>query len=89
MNLVFPNECRSFIPTKNHVRFWGYVDAIEITFMVEEDALRKIYPSLESSEKALLDVFDSSVEKIHETARAVYKRSRDRAYAYVLKASDF
>ena len=89
MSLAFPNECRSFIPTKNHVRFWGHINAIEITFLVEEGALRKICPTVESTEKALLEAFDSSVEKIHQVACDVYKRGRDRSYIYLLSASDF
>ncbi len=89
MTLEFPNTSRSFEATKNRIRFWGYDSAIEITFFVEVAALMKLCPEVSSTEIDLLDAFDSTVERIHQMASAVYGRSRDRSYVYALAADDF
>jgi hypothetical protein len=89
MTLEFPNQSRSFEATKNRVRFWGYDSAIEITFFMEEEALMKICSEASSTEIALLDAFDYTMEQIHQTARKIYERSRDHSYVYVLAANDF
>lgn len=77
MSLEFPNQNRSFEPSKNRIRFWGYDGALEITFFVEGAALMKISPDAGLSETALLDAFDTMLEHIHHVARKVYKRSHE------------
>ncbi len=89
MSLEFPNQSRSFEATKNRVRFWGYDSAIEITFFMEGDALMKLCPEADSAETGLLDAFDNALERIHQTARKVYQRGRERSCVHVLAAKDF
>lgn len=88
MTLEFPNRSRSFETPENRIRFWGYDSAIEVTLFIEKATLIKISPDTGSTENALLDTFDSAVERIHQVARKTYKR-RDQLYVYVLSADDF
>ena len=39
MRLSFPNPSRSFDATTNRARLWGYDNAIEVSFLVEEGVL--------------------------------------------------
>jgi hypothetical protein len=39
--LNFPNQSRVFDPTRRAVRFWGHDSAMEWSFFVTEDALRR------------------------------------------------
>ena len=87
MTLNFPNESRSYDSTRNLIRFWGYDSALEISFFVEVSALNKLDPMTRSEESEFLEAFDASRDRIHETARKVYSRSRKDAY--VLAAADF
>ena len=87
MALNFPNESRSYDSTRNLIRFWGYDSALEISFFVEVSALNKLDPVARSEEAEFLEAFDASRDRIHETARKVYSRSRKDAY--VLAAADF
>lgn len=92
MTLNFPNESRSFDANRNRVRFWGYDGAIEISFFVEADALRKLGPlSPESSdvEALFLQVFDAARERIYKVADNVHTRRPSGSYAYSLAAADF
>jgi hypothetical protein len=87
MALNFPNESRSYDSTRNLIRFWGYDSALEISFFVEVSALNKLDPMARSVESEFLEAFDAARDRIHETARKVYSRSRKDAY--VLAAADF
>ena len=87
MTLNFPNESRSYDSTRNLIRFWGYDSALEISFFVEVSALDKLDPVARSVEAEFLEAFDAARDRIHETARKVYARSRKDAY--VLAAADF
>ena len=87
MTLNFPNESRSYDSTRNLIRFWGYDSALEISFFVEVSALNKLDPVERSAEAEFLEAFDAARDRIHETARKVYSRSRKDAY--VLAAADF
>ena len=87
MTLNFPNESRSYDSTRNLIRFWGYDSALEISFFIEVNALNKLDPVARSVEAELLEAFDAARDRIHETARKVYSRSRKDAY--VLTAADF
>lgn len=84
--LNFPNASRSFDPTRDRVRFWGYDRSLEIAFFVEGAALRSSLPGTESQEADLLRAFDRMVDRIYEAARAAY--ARDYRSAYVLTAED-
>jgi hypothetical protein len=91
MTLNFPNPSRSVDTTKDRVRFWGYDKAMEISFFVEADALRKLCPEMTHLEAGLLKAFDAVRKRIHEVAGEVYVRGGGGkgTYAYVLAAKDF
>ena len=59
MTLNFPNQSRSYDATLRAVRFWGYDGAMEASFYVNEDALKRIQPGLRSDEAGILAAFDS------------------------------
>ena len=43
MALSFPNQSRSFDATRCAVRFWGHDSAMEASFFVTDDALRRTF----------------------------------------------
>ena len=87
--LKFPNPSRSFDPSKNRVRFWGYDSAIEVSFFVEESALKLLRPKMGNVEAEFLSTFDAARLRIHKVAEKVYVRSGRGATAYGLAAKDF
>ena len=89
MSISFPNATRSYDPVKGRVRFWGYDGAIEISFFVDENAVRKLYAISNCTEHEVLAAFDAVRKHIHLAAAKVYTRSRKGGYAYSLSASDF
>ena len=80
MSLSFPNQSRSYDATLRAVRFWGHDGAMEVSFFVNEDALKRIEPSMRSDESGLLTAFDSHRPLIYAVATKVYRRSRKGAY---------
>jgi Protein of unknown function (DUF1488) len=44
MAINFPNHTRSYDATRGAVRFWGYDSAMETSFFVSEEALKRIRP---------------------------------------------
>ena len=90
MTLSFPNNSRSFDEAKNRVRFWGYDSAIEISFIVEGDALKKCSQQLCNTEAEFLKAFDATRQRIHEVAEKVYSnRPKPGSYSYMLGTKDF
>ena len=87
MTISFPNESRSFDATRRAVRFWGYDSAMEVSFFVDAEALRRIQPGTSSDEVALLDAFDLNRERIFATAAKVYAGRHKGSYD--LTAIDF
>jgi len=87
MTLNFPNASRSYDPTEGFIRFWGRDGALEVSFFVEESALRQIAPGARNDEAAALKIFDANRERIFKAARTVYSHRRKGSYALV--ASDF
>ncbi len=85
--LNFPNQSRVFDPTRRAVRFWGYDGAMEWSFFVTEDALRRLQPELRRDETSLLDAFDSNRTLIYAAAMKAYARGRKGSYE--LAATDF
>lgn len=83
--LNFPNASRSFDPTRDRVRFWGYDRSLEVSFFVEASALRSLVPEVGNREADLLRAFDRLVDRIHEAARAAYARNRQDAYVLTLE----
>jgi hypothetical protein len=91
MPLSFPNPSRSFDESGSRIRFWGYDRAIEVSFFVEFDALKRLSPGMATAEAGFLKAFDETRKRIHEAADEVYARAgRGKgAYAYVLSAKHF
>ncbi len=90
MTLSFPNSSRSFDEAKNRVRFWGYDSAMEISFFVEGNALKRFSPQMGSTEAGFLKAFDAARQQIHEVAEKVYARGRKNgSYSFNLAAADF
>jgi hypothetical protein len=87
MSLSFPNASRSYDPTRQAVRFWGYDSAMERSFFVTDDALRRVQPDMQASEPGKLDAFDANRELICATARKIYMLGPKGSYELV--ADDF
>jgi hypothetical protein len=85
--LDFPNQSRVFDSTRRAVRFWGHDGAMEWSFYVTEDALRRLQPVMTRDEADLLAAFDSFRPAIEAAARKAYKRGRKGSYE--LAAADF
>ena len=83
----FPNRSRVYDPTRRAVRFWGYHNAMESSFFVTADALRRLQPSVQLDEASLLRTFDVHRELIHATAVKVHARGRKGSYDLV--SADF
>jgi len=80
MALMFPNRSRSYDGTRRAVRFWGYDSAMEWSFYVTEDALKRVQPSMGFDEAGLLAAFDSNRDLIYATAAKVYARGSKGSY---------
>ena len=87
MSLSFPNQSRSYDATLRAVRFWGHDGAIEASFFMNEDALKRIEPRVQSNESGLLRAFDSHRDLIYAAATKAYRRGRKGSYE--LTAADF
>jgi hypothetical protein len=87
MTLSFPNQSRSYDPTRHAVRFWGHDSAMETSFFVTEEALKQIAPEIDRDEAGLLDAFDRNRNRIYAAAAKVY--SRGRKGSYELDSKDF
>ena len=85
--LSFPNQSRVFDPTRRAVRFWGHDSAMEWSFFVTEDALKKLQPKPAHDEASLLLAFDSNRAAIQAVAVKLYRR--DRRGSYEILARDF
>ena len=89
MRLSFPNPSRSFDASRSCVLFWGYDSAIEVSFFVEANALKRLYPEMSDAKTAFLKAFDAARKQIHKITDKVYMRDRKGSYAYILAADDF
>jgi hypothetical protein len=87
MTLSFPNQSRSYDATRHAVRFWGHDSAMEASFFVNAEALKRIKPDMEFDEVGLLGAFDLNRKLIYATATKVYDRQRRGSYE--LMAADF
>ena len=83
MALRFPNNSRSYDATRRAVRFWGYDSAMEASFFVTEDALKRIEPGMTFDQTGALRVFDVNRRLIHATAAKVYARGHRGSYDIV------
>ena len=87
MSLSFPNQSRFYDATRCAVRFWGHDSAMEASFFVTDDALKRIEPDMRSDQAGLLDAFDLNRKLIYATAAKVYGRQRKGSYDLI--AADF
>jgi Protein of unknown function (DUF1488) len=87
MALTFPNHSRSYDATRHAVRFWGYDTAMERSFFVTDEALKRVQPSMRFDEAGLLSAFDANRDVIYATAAKVYARGPRGSYD--LTSSDF
>src|SRR5205823_12193792 len=78
--ISFPNQSRVFDPTRRAVRFWGHDSAMEWSFFVTEDALRRLQPNGPRDEAGLLLAFDANRALIYAAAMEAYKRERKASY---------
>ena len=80
MTLNFPNRSRFYDSTRRAVRFWGHDTALEATFFVTADALKRVQPNVPIDEAGLLSAFDANRDLIYATASKVYARGRKGSY---------
>jgi hypothetical protein len=85
--LNFPNPSRVFDSTRRAVRFWGHDSAMEWSFFITEDALKRLQPNSARDEAGLLLAFDANRAKIYAAAKTAY--ARERKGSYELAAADF
>jgi len=83
MDLIFPNDSRSYDVTRNAVRFWGYVSSIECSFFATVEALKQIHPTPVQDKASFLDAFDAHRDLIYKTAAKVFARGRKGSYELV------
>src|SRR6478672_2963710 len=83
MPLSFPNRSRSYDSTRRAVRFWGHDSAMEASFFVTEDALKRVQPDMRFDEPGLLGAFDANRDRIYAAAAKVYARGRRGSYDVV------
>ena len=81
--IEFPNHSRSYDQTRHAVRFWGHDSAIEASFFIDEDALRRIQPDARPDESGFLNAFDSNRDAICAAAARVYVRGSRGSYDLV------
>ena len=84
----FPNHSRSYDLTRRAVRFWGHDSAIEASFFINEDALKRIQPDARPDESGFLKAFDSNRDLICAAAAKLYVRASRRS-SYDLVAANF
>jgi hypothetical protein len=85
--LNFPNQSRFFDPSRRAIRFWGHDSAMEWSFSITEDALKRLQPDLQRDEADLLRAFDAHRSSIHAAAVKAYNRQRKGSYE--LAVTDF
>ncbi|WP_249163707.1 DUF1488 domain-containing protein [Bradyrhizobium liaoningense] len=81
--IEFPNHSRSYDRTRRAVRFWGHDSAIEASFFIDEDALKRIQPDADYDETGFLRVFDCNRDLICAAAAKVYVRGSRGSYDLV------
>ena len=65
------------------MRFWAHDSAIEASFFINDDALKRIQPDAHLDESGLLSAFDSNRDLICAAAAKVYVRGSRRSYDLV------
>ena len=83
--LSFPNQSRFYDATRRAVRFWGHDSAMEASFFVNEDALKRIQSDMGFNEVGVLRAFDLNRERIYTVAAKVYGRGHKGSYDLLLR----
>ena len=76
VTLQFPNPIRSYNEAHHDITFWGHDTALEITFVIEREALELIRREKALDEKALCETFDQNIDLIHDTAKRLYEEHK-------------
>jgi Protein of unknown function (DUF1488) len=63
--------------------FWGHDGVMEASSYVNEDALKRIQPSMRPDKAGILAAFDLHRDLIHMTAAKVYRRGRKGSYELI------
>jgi len=85
--LSFPNRSRFYDATRRAVRFWGYDGAMEMSFFVAADLLKRLQPNTQFNETSLLAAFDLNRDLVEAAAIKVYVRGLKGSYDLLI--SDF
>ena len=80
MTLAFPNSSRSYDATRRAIRFWGHDRAMEWSFFVTEEALRRVHPAMVQDEAGMLGAFDTNRDLFCVAAAKLYARGRKGSY---------
>ncbi|MFJ4292094.1 DUF1488 domain-containing protein [Cupriavidus sp. NPDC089707] len=80
MALSFPNPSRSYDESRHGVWFWGYDNAREISFVVDDRVLMDFDAALGSDEAGLLASFDRHRNEILKMAMALYAEGPQTLY---------
>ena len=80
MALSFPNRSRFYDATRRAVRFWGYDGAMEMSFFVAADLLKRLQPNTQFNETSLLAAFDLNRDLVEAAAIKVYVRGLKGSY---------
>ena len=83
--LSFPNQSRFYDATRRAVRFWGHDSAMEASFFVNEDALKRVQSDMRLDEAGLLRAFDLNRVRIYVVAAKVYGRGHKGSYDLLLR----
>lgn len=83
MVVNFPNSSRSYDVTRRAVRFWGHHSAMESSFFLTEQGLKRLHPGIAIDEAAALRVFDANRDAIYAAAVKVFDRGRKGSYDLV------
>jgi Protein of unknown function (DUF1488) len=80
MALSFQNQSRTYDATRRAVRFLGNDSAMEASFFVSGDALKRIRPDMRFDEARVLRAFDLNRQLIYAAAAKVYGRGHRGSY---------
>ncbi|MBP0625029.1 DUF1488 domain-containing protein [Cupriavidus consociatus] len=80
MALSFPNPSRSYDESRHGVWFWGYDNAREISFLVDDRVLMNFDAALGSGEAGVLASFDRHRNEILKMAMALYAEGPQTLY---------
>jgi hypothetical protein len=78
MALDFLNDARSYDSGHKCVSFWGHDSAFEVTFKLDQMALRRFAGQETLTEAIALKAFDSNIKSIRDVARKIYSKNAKR-----------